>query len=104
MTTDGTFARRLVLDDIPMFDHHAVLKAQDIDHDPVGRLAEAREPAMQHDKIAFRYRKLAFVTQVGRSRSDQSKQSLATRGHMSTVLGIRGRPEVFGRNQILAIE
>src|SRR5450830_1076392 len=104
MTTDGTFARRLVLDDIPMFDHHAILKAQDIDHDPVGRLAEAREPTVEHDKIAFCYRELIFVTQVGRSRGDQSKQSLATRWDMSTVLDIRGRPEVFGRNQILAIE
>ncbi|MBV7545677.1 hypothetical protein KW849_05065 [Pseudomonas sp. PDM26] len=45
-TPGGTFARRLILNHIPVFDHHTVLKTQAIDHDPVRRLAEASEASL----------------------------------------------------------
>lgn len=64
MPAGGTFARRLVLNHIPVFDHHAVIKAQDIDHDPVRRLAEASEATVQHDEVVFSDCQLAFVTQI----------------------------------------
>ena len=86
-----------------MFDHYTVLEAQDIDHDPVRRLAEASEATVQHDEVVFSDCQLAFVTQIGRSCGDQLEQTLATRGYMGTVLNIGGRPEAFGRSQILAI-
>jgi len=40
---DGTFARRLILNHLPVFDHHAILETQAIDRDPVHGLAEASE-------------------------------------------------------------
>jgi len=44
--TDGTFARRLMLNHLPVFDHHAILETQAIDRDLVHRLAEASEASL----------------------------------------------------------
>ncbi|MNR47393.1 hypothetical protein D3C85_1664900 [compost metagenome] len=73
-----------------MFDHHPILEAQDIDHDPVRRLIESGEATVQHDEVVFSDCQLAFITHIGRSCGDQLEQPLATRRHMGTVLDIGG--------------
>ena len=51
-----------------MLNQHPVFKAADIDDDRVAACPVPGEAAMDHDIIAFRRRKLVFVTQVRRAR------------------------------------
>ena len=37
-----------------MFSQRTVFDADDVDHDPVRRLSDTGEPAMQHDVVAAR--------------------------------------------------
>ena len=50
--TDGGFFRRLVLDDIPVFGQLPVLEAHDVHHDPIRRLTDVAEPAVEQHVVA----------------------------------------------------
>src|SRR5580692_2108999 len=43
---------RLVLDDVPMLGDQAVFDTYDVDHDPVHRLPDPRNPAVEHNIVA----------------------------------------------------
>ena len=54
-------ARSLVLDDVPVFGEPAVLEADNVNHDPVRGLADARKPAMQHQHVALRHDQTVLI-------------------------------------------
>ena len=66
----------------------AVGDAHDVDHHPVGRLAMAGEPAVQHDMVAVGDDELMFVTQFCGQTLDEVEQAGATGCDVGAVLDV----------------
>jgi hypothetical protein len=76
------------MDDVPVFGELAVGDAHDVDHHPVGRLAMAGEPAVQHDMVAFGDGELMLVTQCCGQSLDEIEQPDATGCDVDAVLDV----------------
>ena len=61
----GLFLGSLVLNDIPVLDQDSVFHADNIRGDPVDRQPEARESAVDDDKVSLRYDYSRLMLSVG---------------------------------------
>jgi hypothetical protein len=60
----GCFFFHLVLDDVPVLGQFAILKANDIRHDPVHRQADTAKPAVKQPVVAIGDHHLPYVLAV----------------------------------------
>ena len=62
---------------------------------PVDRKPEAREAAVDDDKVSLRYDYSRLILEGGRDALDQAEETVAARLNVRTVLNIVGRPEAL---------
>src|SRR6476620_8657853 len=91
--TPRLFVGGLVLNDVPMLDHDAVIDAKNVRRDPVRRLPETRESPMQDHELTFRDDHSRLVPQRGPEAFDQVEEAVAAGCDMRTVLDVARRPE-----------
>jgi hypothetical protein len=60
-----------------MFSQHTIFDTNNIDHDPVRRLPDTREPAMRHDVVASRQDELVLIALLCRRGLDELEQPVA---------------------------
>src|SRR5690349_16557933 len=91
----GLFLGSLVLNDIPVLNQDSVFHADNICRNPVDRKPEAREAAVDDDKVSLRYDYSRLILEGGRDALDQAEKTVAARLNVRTVLNIVGRPEAL---------
>ena len=78
-----------------MLNQDSVLHADNIRRNPVDRKPEAREAAVDDDKVSLRYDYSRLIPEGGRDALDQAEETVAARLNVRTVLNIVGRPEAL---------
>ena len=86
----GLFLGSLVLNDIPVLKQDSVFHADNIRRNPVDRQAEAREAAVDDDKVSLRYDYSRLILEGGRDALDQAEETVAARLNVRTVLKLLG--------------
>src|SRR3989454_6378783 len=84
----GLLTCRLVLNDIPVLDQHAIFDANDVCRDPVHRRAKAGESTVNYHQITFSHDYSRLILQRVREALDEVEQAIATRCDMSAVRNV----------------
>jgi hypothetical protein len=87
-----------------MLDENAILDAENVGRNPVGRLAKARKSPMKDHKISLCHNHSRFIPQSLWQAFDESEQAFASGRDVSAVLDIVGRPEALSRGVIAFVE
>src|SRR5256885_12960708 len=100
----GLLLSRLVLNDIPVLDQHAILDANDVCRDPVHRRAKAGESTVNYHEITFSHDYSRLILQRGRHAFDEIKEDVTTGLEMCAIVNVLGRPETQSRRVVTVIE
>src|SRR5712671_6678032 len=96
--------RRLVLDDVPVFDKNTILDPEDVRRDPVHGCPEPRKPPMNDDEVAISHDHPGLVFQRRRHALDEVEEALAAGSDVRAVLEVGGRPVALGRDVVSLVE
>jgi hypothetical protein len=101
---DGLVLGCLVLQYIPMLRQETVFESDNVCRDPGCGPSDSGEPAVRNDIVAFCDNELVFVAQRIRRRTDQSKQTFASRRDVCAVLDVLRRPKAFCCSVVAFVE
>ena len=79
--------------DIPVFKQDSVFHADNVCRNH--RRPDAREPAVDDDKVSLGYDYSGLILERGRGALDQFKETVTARLNVRAVLSVVGRPEAL---------
>src|SRR5882672_688901 len=100
----GLLLSRLVLNNIPVLDQHAIFDANDVRRDPVHRSSKAGESPVDDHEFAIGHNHPRFILQRGRNALDEIEEAVSTRLDVCAMLNIIGRPVTFSHRVIPPVE
>src|SRR5882672_248427 len=93
-----------VFNDIPVLDQNPILHDKNVGRNPTGWSAETGKATVNHHEIALGDDHVVLVFQRVRKTLNESKESVASRSNVGTVLNVIRRPESFRRRVIALVE
>ncbi len=87
-----------------MLGEFAVLYADDVHRNPVGRMAEVAEAAVDHDPFVLGENQPMFIAKRGWGCPDEIEETFPAGLNVSAVLDVLRRPELLGCRVIALIE
>jgi hypothetical protein len=87
---------------IPVLNQNSVLDAKDVGCNPIHRLAKARKPSVDDYKMSIS--RSWFTLERWWDALNEVEKTFSTRGDVSIMLNVVGRPIVFSRYIVMLIE